>query len=170
MLKTAHIALGSNLGSSERILGYAAGTIASLSVDRARFSSLWRTEPEGFTGTVPAFLNAVMAIETRLGPEDLLCALQEIERDQGRSQSATKGYQSRTLDLDLIDYDGRVLESANLVLPHPRACERQFVLIPLQEVTAGYRFPHLSEYSLQELIDRAPDNRMVRLSQLVPLA
>ena len=78
------------------------------------------------------FLNAVVVVDTALGPEELLAELQRIEDDHGRVRVERWG--PRTLDLDLVAMDGVRRDTPELTVPHPRAAERRFVLVPLVEV------------------------------------
>ena len=78
--------------------------------------------------SAPAYLNAVVAVNTVLGPHDLLDVVNAIETQHGRVREERWG--DRTLDIDIVDYDGRELHDERLTLPHPRAWERAFVLVP----------------------------------------
>jgi 2-amino-4-hydroxy-6-hydroxymethyldihydropteridine diphosphokinase len=104
-------------------------------------------------------VNAVAAVGTRLAPEQLLATLHEVEAAFGRRRSLANA--PRTLDLDLLDYDGRVEEGAPQ-LPHPRIETRAFVLVPLREVAPDWRHP-LSGCSVSELIARLPPDGIERL-------
>lgn len=86
----------------------------------------------------PPYVNAVALVQTPLGPAGLLAALHEIEAAFGRERSVPNA--PRTLDLDLIDYDGRV-EEGPPVLPHPRAAGRAFVLKPIADIAPAWRHP-----------------------------
>jgi len=124
------IALGSNLGDSAEILVEAIGEIAE-SVTALRASSLYQTRPVGGPSQ-PDYLNAVIVGETELAPEELLAAMQVIENRHGRVR--TERWGARTLDIDLVDYASATWGSKALTLPHPRAHERAFVLLPWSEV------------------------------------
>jgi 2-amino-4-hydroxy-6-hydroxymethyldihydropteridine diphosphokinase len=88
----------------------------------------------------PDFVNAVARIDTDLGPTGLLARLHEIEARFGRERRVANA--PRTLDLDVIDYDGRISRPGeNPVLPHPRMADRAFVLLPLAEVAPNWRHP-----------------------------
>ncbi len=139
----AYIALGSNLpshaGSPAETLRRAQRSLSSLgSVVMA--SSLYLTEPVGNTDQ-PPFLNAAVALETPLEPEELLTQLLEIEKSFGRNRAAMAPKSARTLDLDLLLYDNRVIRTANLSLPHPELAERRFVLAPLAEIAPALVHP-----------------------------
>lgn len=94
-------------------------------------SSVWRTPPWGKTDQ-PDFLNMAALVETTLSPHDLLTLCLAIEREAGRDRRERWG--PRTLDIDIITYGDLVHDDATLTLPHPRARERAFVLVPLAEI------------------------------------
>ncbi len=102
----------------------------------------------------PAFINAVAAVETNLDPQALLTALHGIEDQFGRVRSRLNG--PRTLDLDLLDYEGRV-SGGWPVLPHPRLSERAFVLVPLGDVAPAWRHP-VTGRQLADLLEALPDD------------
>jgi 2-amino-4-hydroxy-6-hydroxymethyldihydropteridine diphosphokinase len=129
----AYISLGSNLGDSLLTLRQAAAALRALGTVVAA-SPVYETDPVGLKEQ-PAFLNAVVELDTALEPLPLLDALLAIEAECGRERGIRFG--PRTLDLDLIWYDGMRLESDRLTLPHPRAHEREFVLRPLADIAPG---------------------------------
>jgi 2-amino-4-hydroxy-6-hydroxymethyldihydropteridine diphosphokinase len=129
----AYISLGSNLGDSLLTLRQAAAALGGLGTVVAA-SRVYETDPVGLREQ-PAFLNAVVELDTTLQPLPLLDALLAIEADSRRERGVRFG--PRTLDLDLIWYEGRRLESDRLTLPHPRAHGREFVLRPLADVAPG---------------------------------
>lgn len=145
------IALGSNLGDRA---GYLLSGMAQLSALESfrlqRLSTVYETEPVGPAGQGP-YLNAVLLGRTRLEPQVLLQEMLRIERRLGRIRQRRWG--PRTLDLDLLDYGGRVLEEPGLTLPHPRLAERPFVLVPLGEVAPDWRHP-LRQETAAELLTR----------------
>jgi 2-amino-4-hydroxy-6-hydroxymethyldihydropteridine diphosphokinase len=100
----------------------------------------------------PAFVNAVAAVHTRLQPVELLMVLHGVETALGRLRSASNA--PRTLDLDLLDYDGRLI-SDGVTLPHPRLAQRAFVLVPLAEIAPAWRHP-VTGQSVGELLDGLP--------------
>lgn len=135
----AFIALGANLGDPTAQVERAFDELARLPNTRllAR-SALYLSKAEGYTAQ-PDFVNAVALLSTRLKPRALLAALLEIEARHGRRREFKNA--PRTLDLDLLLYDGLVLHEAGLTLPHPRMCERAFVLQPLREIAPEQRIP-----------------------------
>ena len=102
----------------------------------------------------PWFVNAVVRVETALAPYDLLMRLHAIEHSFGRVRRERN--EARTLDLDLLDYDGLVRDDAHLVLPHPRLHERAFVLKPLVDLDPSWRDPHTNQTAV-ELLAALPD-------------
>ena len=135
----AYVALGANLADPVAQIRAAGAALAELPDSRLlRLSSLYRTAPVGIRGQ-PDFVNAVAALETRLDPEPLLDALFAVERRFGRHREFR--HAPRTLDLDLLLYDQRVLDSERLSLPHPRMHLRAFVIAPLLEIAPLCRIP-----------------------------
>jgi 2-amino-4-hydroxy-6-hydroxymethyldihydropteridine diphosphokinase len=135
------IALGANLpshaGQPVETQHRALARMAELGVEVLGVSSFYET-PAWPDRTDPPFVNAVAAVRTQLQPVELLALLHGVETEFGRMRSAANA--PRTLDIDLIDFDGAVMEGP-LVLPHPRAASRAFVLVPLAEVAPGWRHP-----------------------------
>ena len=128
----AAIALGSNLDGPERHVKAACLELGALpSTVLLKCSPLYRTAPVGYTDQ-PAFINAVALIETGLAPRALLNELLAIERRHGRVRDVPNG--PRTLDLDIVLYGTMHHLEPGLTIPHPRAHERAFVLVPLVEV------------------------------------
>ncbi|MEM8985956.1 MAG: 2-amino-4-hydroxy-6-hydroxymethyldihydropteridine diphosphokinase [Pseudomonadota bacterium] len=108
----------------------------------------------------PPFVNAVAAVKTDMTPERLLSGLHDIENAFGRVRrpDADKRYGPRTLDLDLLDYQGRLRSrdsESPLVLPHPRLVERRFVLAPLNDIAPEWRHPETGQ-TLRQLLAAAP--------------
>ena len=135
----AFIALGANLGDPATQVGRAFDELARLPETRltAR-SALYLSKAVGYAAQ-PDFVNAVARVATRLAPRTLLEALLEIEARHGRRRDFKNA--PRTLDLDLLLYDGLVLHEPGLTLPHPRMCERAFVLQPMSEIAPEQPIP-----------------------------
>jgi len=133
------VGLGANLGDPAAQLHAALQAIAAIATTRiARVSSFYRTAPVGYAGQ-PDFINAVAALETRLGARMLLDALAGIEQRCGRTRSFPDA--PRTLDLDLLLYGSEQIDEPGLQVPHPRAHQRRFVLQPLVEIDPDCAIP-----------------------------
>jgi 2-amino-4-hydroxy-6-hydroxymethyldihydropteridine diphosphokinase len=157
----AYIALGSNVGDREMALLQAIEQLESLGRVVAR-SSLYETEPVGYHDQ-PAFLNAVVALETDLEPLPLLREMLAVEVRMGRDRSRSVPKGPRTLDLDLLLMDDRVVEEEQLTLPHPALAERRFVLAPLAEIAPQLRHP-LNGKTMAELLEVIPDEGENRIA------
>jgi 2-amino-4-hydroxy-6-hydroxymethyldihydropteridine diphosphokinase len=125
----AFVGLGSNLDDREAALR---GALELLGEDVVAVSSFRETDPVGYLDQ-PPFLNAAAALETGLAPRALLERLLKVERELGRTRDGPR-FGPRTLDLDLLLYEDRVIDEPGLVVPHPRMAERRFVLEPLAEL------------------------------------
>lgn len=162
------IALGANLpspeGSPRETLRRAAAALADKGMKIIAQSRLYLTEPIPKSDQ-PWYINQILAVSTSLSPQALLSSLIDIERSFGRLR--TERNAARTLDLDLIAYDDVTMETADLVLPHPRLAERAFVLAPLAEIAPDWRHPTLRE-TAQTLLNRL-DRSGVRALKPTPL-
>ena len=131
------IALGSNLNNPIYHLEKGIRQINHLPITNViRRSSLYKSEPVG-PKNQPNFINAVIKVKTKFNPIELLNALQDIENKHHRKR--IKKWGPRTLDLDILLYNEAVINSERLVIPHPEMINRDFVLIPLFELT-NYNF------------------------------
>lgn len=164
------IALGANLpsraGMPEQTLRASLDALSekrvrTVAASRIFITSAWPDPSD------PPFANAVVRVVTPLAPVALMDELATIEAKFGRTR--TRRNAPRTLDLDLIDYDGRI-EDGPPQLPHPRAAERAFVLIPLAEVAPGWRHP-VSGKTVETLIAALPENERaaVRPMEAAPM-
>ena len=139
-MPTAHIGLGSNLGDREAALRAALGRLQSHPhIEVTAASGFIETAPVGGPPDQPPFLNGAAALETDLTPHALLGILKGIERDLGRVPRARWG--PREVDLDLLLFGDRTVDTDRLTVPHPRLAERRFVLVPLAEIAPDARDP-----------------------------
>ena len=150
-LKNAYIAIGSNVGdrATSILLGFEA--LKSLGSVK-RTSHLYETFAKYYEDQ-PKFLNAVCHIQTSLNPYELLSSLQNIEGKLGRTKNFRNG--PRNIDLDIIFYDEEVIETPELVIPHPRMHERDFVLYPLCDINDELIHPSL-KISVGNLLRNLP--------------
>lgn len=137
----AVIALGSNLGNRELYIDSAVAELAKV-IEITHLSTNHETDPVGGPEQ-PKYLNAIAIAETELDPRGLLIIMLEIENRLGRKREVHWG--PRTIDLDLIVFGDEVIDSEVLVLPHPRAHERKFVLEPWLEIDPGAYIPGIGE-------------------------
>ncbi len=142
----AFVALGSNLGDSRALISAAIARLQELSAEPLLRSSLWQTSPVDCPPGSPPFINAVVGItpHPHETPETLLRKLQNLEREFGRKTKQVLN-EPRPLDLDLIAFGNEVRSSPRLVLPHPRAHQRRFVLAPLVEIAPDLLLPGQSQ-------------------------
>lgn len=164
MANQAVIALGSNLGKSEDTLHSAAKRLASTEgIELIALSSIYTSEP-AIVLDQPRFKNAVMLVETELEPYELLSILQALEIEFGRKREGadvvSKG--PRTLDLDIIDYEGVVSDDPRLTLPHPGALLRDFVVTPLLEISphhvlANQKVVNTNQVTCGDIVDDNED-------------
>jgi 2-amino-4-hydroxy-6-hydroxymethyldihydropteridine diphosphokinase len=158
----ALIALGSNLGDSRNHVREAIDELRELSAEPLLVSSLWETSPVDCPPGSPAFVNAVVGLLPRPGqdPEALFAFLQSIEKKFGRKPKVVLN-EPRPLDLDLIAFGHQTCQSKNLILPHPRAHQRRFVLQPLSEIAPNLVLPAQTKTVL-ELLNLLPPDRAMR--------
>ncbi|WP_127556154.1 2-amino-4-hydroxy-6-hydroxymethyldihydropteridine diphosphokinase [Saccharospirillum alexandrii] len=155
----AYIALGSNLGVSDKALEGALGKLDDLPGTRVLQVSPWyRSAAIGGPADQPDYLNAVCEITTGLAPRALLDALHQIEHHFGRERQVRWG--PRTLDLDIIWYQNVTSEDPELTLPHPRAHERAFVIRPLADIAPELV---LGNQPLNHWLERTRDQAISRL-------
>jgi 2-amino-4-hydroxy-6-hydroxymethyldihydropteridine diphosphokinase len=163
------IGIGSNIsgnwGTPRATVRKAIATLRKSACKVLSVSSIVETAPFGNTKQ-PNFINAVVRIATKLDPESLLQRLQQIEKDAGRKRGRKWG--PRTLDLDILDYNGLIRSKNPPLLPHPGLAQRQFVLGPIAEIAPRWRHPQ-SDMSAAHLLQRlACENQGAILSKLSP--
>jgi 2-amino-4-hydroxy-6-hydroxymethyldihydropteridine diphosphokinase len=159
----AHVGLGSNLGDRLATLDAAVRALdADTRTHVMAVSRVYETAPVGGPEQGP-YLNAVAVLETDRSPHDLLDLLQATEAGLGRVRAERWG--PRTADLDLLLYDGPPVDSPDLTVPHPRARERAFVLVPLIDVDPYARFPD-GELAAAALVRLGPVSGVVPVGEL----
>jgi 2-amino-4-hydroxy-6-hydroxymethyldihydropteridine diphosphokinase len=160
----AIVALGSNLGDSRQIVLDAMSRLQSLSDQPIRKSSLWQTSPMNCPPDSPMFVNAVVGLMPRNdeSPESLLAKLRSLEEEFGRRRKKVLN-EPRPLDLDLIVFGAEIRDAPDLILPHPRAHQRRFVLQPLGEIAADLILPGQGRMVSQLLAELAGEETVARL-------
>lgn len=152
-MKTAYLALGSNIGDREANLREALRRLEAEDLRVTRKSSLYETAPRDILDQ-PWFLNAVVEIETALFPMQLLARIRKVESEMGRRRVTPKG--PRNIDIDILFYGRTVIATPDLEVPHPRIAERAFVLEPLAEIAPDFRHPVTGKTPQEMLAALAP--------------
>jgi 2-amino-4-hydroxy-6-hydroxymethyldihydropteridine diphosphokinase len=142
-MSTVYLGLGANIGNREANLRMALRGLTRMARVEA-VSALYETDPIGSVKEQPAFYNAACRIDTGLEPESLLRFLKSLEHEIGRRPGGPAGG-PRPIDLDILLYEDRTLDSEDLTIPHPRLAERAFVLIPLAEIAPNVHYPQRDE-------------------------
>jgi 2-amino-4-hydroxy-6-hydroxymethyldihydropteridine diphosphokinase len=159
-LNLAYLSLGSNIGDRETHLHEAIVRLQSegrvVSV-----SSFYETEPVEFAGQA-WFLNCTLALETTRTPQQLMSDILAIEQEMGRQRIQKKG--PRIIDIDILLFSDKIIDSPDLTVPHSAMQHRRFVLEPLAEIAPEARHPVLKK-KIRELVDALPMGQTVRKSQ-----
>lgn len=155
---TAYLGLGSNLGNRLAFLRGGRDHLCNrFDISLSRVSAVYETTAVGGPIDNPPFLNAVLEVETRLKPHELLAACLAVEDEFGRTRPMA--WAPRTLDIDLLLYGETVVDEAALRIPHPRLHERAFVLAPLRELAPDLHHPVLRK-TISALADELPPGTM----------
>lgn len=144
------IGLGTNLGDRAANLNEAIRRIEKSIGKTVQKSGVYITPPFGFDAETD-FFNQVIELESDMQPEELLIGVKQIESDMGRAKTATLSYESRIIDIDIIDFRGQVGRYANLTIPHEQMHLRDFVLLPLSEICPNWIHP-VTQQSILHLI------------------
>jgi 2-amino-4-hydroxy-6-hydroxymethyldihydropteridine diphosphokinase len=154
-VRQALIGAGANLGERETTLRSAIEQLRSNpAIPMLVVSPFYETDPVGVTDQ-PLFLNLVLGVETCLTPEELLETLQALEKNAGRAREVRWG--PRTLDLDLLAFEGETRATPGLQLPHPRMLDRAFVTTPLRDVLGLPRFQRPAWSDLRKQLAAQPE-------------
>jgi len=151
------LSLGSNMGDragnlrrAVALIGEGAGTVTAV-------SSVYETEPWGFSADTP-FYNMAAIVQTTLAPPEFLAALLAIEEKLGRvREPGTERYTSRPIDIDILFFGDRIIDTEGLSVPHPRLHNRMFVLAPLNEIAPDKVHPVLNR-SIRNLFKDCDDD------------
>jgi 2-amino-4-hydroxy-6-hydroxymethyldihydropteridine diphosphokinase len=158
-MQRVYLLLGGNLGNRSMNLRTAREQITRFIGDIEKASSVYETEPWGFSHHIP-FYNQAVVSATSLDPEKVLYALRKIEEGLGRKKEKGQ-YSARTIDIDILFYEDRVINEKDLVIPHPRLHERRFALAPLVEIAPLLGHPVLGK-TIDTLYEQCDDNSIVK--------
>jgi 2-amino-4-hydroxy-6-hydroxymethyldihydropteridine diphosphokinase len=159
----AHLGLGSNEGDRLQALRRAREALGQHGMSVVASSSVYETAPQGEVLDQADFLNACLAVECELSPEELLDACKAVERELGREPTGVR-HGPRPIDVDVLLAGDAELRSDRLTLPHPGVTTRRFVLEPLLELDPSLRLPDGSELSRR--LDSVRDQRVRRIGSL----
>ena len=154
------IQLGSNLGNRQNAIFLSQQFVLQQIGYIVNESAIYETEP-WMMDSEKWFLNQVIEVETNLEPHSLLLKLKDFEQTQGRKTETGK-YQPRVIDMDILFYGNQIINSSDLVVPHPFLHERKFVLIPMNEINPDFIHPIFNK-SINELLTECNDSYQVSL-------
>ena len=159
-MKKVILLLGGNLGDRETLLDRAREMIKEQAGKILRSSSVYESAPWGFTAE-NNFYNQVVVVSTGLTPHELLQTVQTIENRLGRVREG-KNYASRTMDIDILFYGQEIIDTPELVIPHPQLHKRKFALEPLNEILPGWIHPQYDQ-SIGMLLRNCEDPSEVKI-------
>ncbi|MFV8226241.1 2-amino-4-hydroxy-6-hydroxymethyldihydropteridine diphosphokinase [Christiangramia aquimixticola] len=165
--KTVILALGSNLGDRRQNLQIAMERIHASIGWIHKVSRVYETPAWGFKGE--SFLNACIAVSTRLEAADILSVLLGIEIDMGRQRTDDKTYQNRIIDLDILLIEDEIIDTPNLQVPHPGIANRRFVLQPLTDIAAGDVHPILKKAYRKLLVETSDTSEVVAINETLEI-
>jgi 2-amino-4-hydroxy-6-hydroxymethyldihydropteridine diphosphokinase len=157
MDEVVYLSLGSNVGDRDRNLREAIRALGGVGRVKA-VSSFYETEPVDFVDQA-WFLNCAVAMESLLSPEQMITELLRLERKMGRERIHRKG--PRIIDIDILMFGERIVDSPNLKIPHPAMPGRRFVLAPLAEIAPEAKHP-VTKRTVRELLAQLPERQVVR--------
>ena len=155
-----YLLLGSNLGDKLLYLSKAVVEIDKRIGQINAHSSLYETEPWGFSDK-NTFINMVVEVQSPLSPNKILERINAIETNLGRKRTASEEYQSRNIDIDILFYGDEIIDKPDLQIPHPRLHERRFTLEPLNELIPDRIHPGLQK-NIRQLLKECDDKLEVK--------
>ena len=154
-----YLLLGSNVGDKKANLKDAISLIHKQIGKIIQQSSVYETEPWGFED-VSFFLNQVLMVDSSLQPAEALSEILQMEKKLGRERTE-KQYASRIIDIDILFYDDLIIQTENLIIPHPLMEKRRFVLTPLNEIAGDFIHPVLQK-TIKILLAECEDKLKVK--------
>lgn len=158
-MHTVFLGIGGNMGDKSANFKKAEELIHSSVGHIINKSSVYETPPWGFHAE-ENFWNAVLVIETKFGPDEVLWRIHEIE-DKFKKQQGDERYRSREMDIDILYYDDIYVENDLLIIPHPQIQNRKFILVPLAEIAPDLKHPLLRLSSLQ-MLENCRDESVIK--------
>lgn len=156
MENQVYLLLGGNQGDVGRAFSQTLELIRASVGSIKTLSPVYRSEPWGFEAS-ESFLNQVVIVNTALDPEDLLKEILDIEKKMGRERDdQSDRYSSRPIDIDILFYNDSIINSHDLVVPHPRLHQRNFTLIPLNDISPGFYHPVFKK-TISDLVKTCDD-------------
>ena len=146
-MKLTYLSLGSNIGDKKNHIQSALNKIDRTIGNIISISSLYENPSEGFEGEM--FYNCCISLETIFSAKELLKKLLVVEKEGGRVRSNDRAYVSRSIDLDILFYEDEIINSKDLIIPHPKLHQRKFVIKPLLEIAKGKIHPIIKKSILQ---------------------
>ena len=141
-VNTVFLSLGSNLGERLQNLKVAIAQIQKIALKAVRISGFYESEPWGNLN-LAGFLNCVLEVKVDQSPQELLVEIQHIEKIIGRTVKSKNGeYSNRVIDIDILTFNNKTINSIDLTIPHPLMNQRKFVLLPLAELENGVFLPY----------------------------
>lgn len=156
-----YLSLGSNLGDKINNLQTTINLIDSKVGDVLLISSVYQTKAEGFVGE--DFLNCCVSLRTSMEPKILIKELINIESQNGRLRSNRNIYESRSIDIDILFYEDKIINQHNLIIPHPRMNERDFVIKPLLDIAKSKIHPVLNR-TISEIDLDLGDTEIIKIN------
>ncbi|MEM6719173.1 MAG: 2-amino-4-hydroxy-6-hydroxymethyldihydropteridine diphosphokinase [Bacteroidota bacterium] len=153
LLHTTYISIGSNVGDKRAHLQNAVHKLGTTIGRVVKISPIYKTPSWGYDGN--DFYNACLCVKTALSPSEMMAEILEVEAAMGRVRSRKKGYQDRTIDIDIIFYEDLIMQTGLLVLPHPLAHERKFVMQPLCDIAPSKIHPTYKK-TVSDINDKLP--------------
>jgi len=157
------ILLGANLGDKKAMFAQVEKYIDENIGETICKSALYESSPWGFESK-DDFINQVLIVKTDFSAHDVLLRCQAIENKCGRIRHENAGYESRTIDIDILYYNNDIVDTEDLVIPHPLLHKRRFTMVPLVEVLSDYVHPIFLKSNAQLLEECNDDNKVIKIS------